>query len=90
VFTVTHPCHPLYGQEFEILTYRHNWGEYRVTFYDTPEHVRALPAAWTSLHPADPYVVLAAGRAAFRVPDLLELAQVLQRIQHAHEEAPTC
>jgi hypothetical protein len=44
---VTHPFHPLYGQQFEILSYRHNWGEYRVTFYQTPDHVRALPASWT-------------------------------------------
>jgi hypothetical protein len=44
IFTVTHPFHPLFGQQFEILTCRHNWGEYRVTFYDTPEHVQALPA----------------------------------------------
>src|SRR5512135_3922170 len=56
VFTVTHPFHPLYGQQFEILSYRHNWGEYRVTFYDTPGHVRALPAAWTSVAPLDPSV----------------------------------
>jgi hypothetical protein len=90
VFTVTHPFHPLYGQEFEILTYRHNWGEYRVTFYDTPEHVRALPAAWTSLHPPDPSVVLAAGQAAFRIPDLLQLTQVLQRIQQRREEDAEC
>jgi Family of unknown function (DUF5372) len=68
---VTHPFHPLYGQQFEILSYRHNWGEYRVTFYQTPDHVRALPASWTSLAPSDPSVVMAAGRAAFRVADLL-------------------
>jgi hypothetical protein len=39
----------LYGQQFEILNYRHSWGEYRVSFYQTPDHVRILPAAWTSL-----------------------------------------
>ena len=49
MFTVTHPFHPLYGQQFEILNYRHNWGEYRVIFYETPDHVRSLPAVWTSL-----------------------------------------
>ena len=53
-FTVTHPFHPLYNQRFEILNYQHNWGEYRVTFYQTPEHVRTLPAAWTSIVPPDP------------------------------------
>jgi hypothetical protein len=80
----------LYGQQFEILTYRHNWGEYRVTFYDTPEHVRALPAAWTSIVPPDPNVVLAAGRAAFRVADLLQLSQLIGRIEQERKEEAEC
>jgi Family of unknown function (DUF5372) len=80
----------LYGQQFEILTCRHNWGEYRVTFYDTPEHVRALPAAWTSIVPPDPNVVLAAGRAAFRVIDLLQLSQLIGRIEEGRKEEAEC
>ncbi len=57
MFTVTHPFHPLYGQQFEILNYRHNWGDYRVIFYETPDHVRSLPSqrsgrAWCHLIPA--------------------------------------
>src|SRR5215470_545873 len=80
VFTVTHPFHPLYGQQFEILSYRCCWGEYRVSFYETADHVRTLPAAWTSLAPPDPSVVLATGRAAFRVVDLLELSHLIRCI----------
>jgi hypothetical protein len=76
----------LYGQQFEILSYRHNWGEYRVTFYQTPDHVRALPAAWTSLASSDPSVVMAAGRASFRVADLLQLSQLIHRIEERKEE----
>src|SRR5260370_18592004 len=86
VFTVTHPFHPLYGQQFEMLSYRHNWGEYRVTFYQTPDRVRALTAVWTSLAPSDPSVLLAAGRAAFRVADLLQLSQLIHRIEERKEE----
>jgi hypothetical protein len=86
MFTVTHPFHPLYGQQFEILNYRHNWGEYRVTFYETPDRVRTLPAAWTSLVPPDPSVVQAKGPAPIRVTDLLALAQLLQRIEDRKEE----
>jgi Family of unknown function (DUF5372) len=89
LFTVTHPFHPLYGQQFEILTCRHNWGEYRITFYDTPDHIRGLPAAWTSMVPPDPAVALAAGRAAFRVADLLTLAHLIHRIEERKEE-PEC
>jgi hypothetical protein len=90
VFTVTHPFHPLYGQQFEILSYRSCWGEYRVTFYETPDRVRILPAAWTSLAPPDPSVVLAAGRAAFRVGDLLELSHLIQHIEEGYQEKREC
>ncbi len=83
---MTHPFHPLYGQQFELLSYRHNWGEYRVTFYQTPGRVLALPASWTSLAPSDPSVILAAGRAAFRVSDLLQLSQLIHRIEERKEE----
>ena len=79
----------MYDQQFEILNYRHNWGEYRVTFYEKPGQVRALPAAWTSIAPPDPDVVLAAGRAAFRVRDLLALTQLIQRIEDRKED-PEC
>ena len=87
---MTHPFHPLHGQQFEMLSYRHNWGEYRVTFYQTPDRVRALPAAWTSLAPPDPSVILAAGRAAFRVADLLSLARLIERIEEGYEEEAEC
>ncbi len=80
----------MYGQQFEILTYRHNWGEYRVTFYQTPDQVRALPAAWTSLAPSDPSVILAAGRATFRVADLLQLSQLIGRIEEGRKEQAEC
>lgn len=80
----------MYGQQFEILTYRHNWGEYRVTFYQTPDHVRARPSAWTSLAPSDPSVMLAAGRAAFRVADLLQLSRLIERIEEGHKEDAEC
>ena len=90
MFTVTHPFHPLYGQQFEILNYRHNWGEYRVSFYETADHVRILPAAWTSLAPPDPSVVLAGGRAAFRVADLQQLSSLIGRIEEGQKEAAAC
>jgi hypothetical protein len=80
----------LYGQQFEILSYRHNWGEYRVTFYDTADHVRALPAAWTSVACPDPSVILAAGRAAFRVADLLQLSQLITCIEKGWKEEAEC
>lgn len=87
---MTHPFHPLYGQQFEILSYRSCWGEYRVTFYETPDRVRILPAAWTSLAPLDPSIMLAAGRAAFRVSDLLELAHLIGQVEEGYQEEGKC
>ena len=57
-----------------------------MTFYETPDHVRTLPAAWTSLVPPDPSIVQAKGRAPFQVTDLLALAQLLQKIEDRKEE----
>jgi hypothetical protein len=58
--------------------YRNNWGENRVFFVDGQGHTRWLPASWTSVEPPDPFVVRAAGRAAFRTQDLLELARLIE------------
>lgn len=75
---MTHPFHPLFGREFELVTYRHNWGEDRAYFEEPPGQVRGVPAGWTSLVAPDPVVVLGAGRSCFRIADLLELAQLLR------------
>ncbi len=42
--------------------------------------IRSIPRAWTSVALRDPFVVLAAGRALFRVEDLLALAALLRDI----------
>jgi hypothetical protein len=90
VFTVTHPYHPWYGQQFELLDSYQHWGAYRVTFYDALGQVRGLPAAWTSLVPPDPFVVFAHGRALFRPEDLLALSAHLQRLKLDCKEEPAC
>jgi hypothetical protein len=33
-FRVIHPYHPLFQQEFELVSCRQNWGEDRVWFHD--------------------------------------------------------
>jgi len=37
-----------------------------------------LPASWTDVIPADPFISVAGGRALFRADDLLELAGLLR------------
>ena len=76
-FRVTHPYHPLFGREFELALRAQNWREDRVWFHDIAGRLRSLPASWTSAVAADPFNVVAAGRAAFRVEELLELARLI-------------
>ena len=86
---MTHPFHPWHGRRFELVTYRHNWGEYRVWFFDDEEQLRSLPAAWTDVAPPDPFVAVAAGRAPFRLEDLRRLAALLRALDAgAAEGAP--
>jgi hypothetical protein len=77
---VTHPFHPLREREWDLVVYRHNWGEDRAYFHDEEGRLRSIPAAWTSLVGADPVVVLGSGRSPFRVADLLELVRLLRSI----------
>lgn len=77
---VTHPFHPLAGQEFDLVVRKHNWAEDRVSFF-VGDELRSVPAGWTDVDPPDPFVVIAAGRSAFRVEDLLSLATLLDGLR---------
>jgi len=82
-FRVTHPFHPLSGQQFAVVTYRHSFGDHRVFFHDADGQLRSIPALWTSLVAPDPAVVFAAGRAPFRVGDLLAVARLVHVLTSA-------
>ena len=71
---VIHTFHPLAGQEFEFVKRRKNWRADRVYIYDAADELVSLPAEWTDVVPADPFVVVSAGRSSFRIADLLELS----------------
>ena len=87
-FQVTHPFHPLYQRKFRLVTYRFSWGEDRVYFHDEDGRLVSLPAAWTSAVPPDPFVVVADGRSAFRVQDLVELAALLRQLDEENSDGP--
>ena len=74
---MTHPFHPWRGREFVFVAVRQAWGEDRVSFFDEDGVQRSLLRAWTDAADADPFVVLAAGRSAFRVEDLVALADLV-------------
>ena len=76
-FRVTHPFHPLLGRELRLVTFRQNWGEERAYFYDDNGRLASIPLQWTTLAAPDPFVELSGGHSAFRVSNLLELADLL-------------
>lgn len=77
---VTHPFHPLFGRELDVVVHRHNWGEDRV-YYQGRGSLTSLPACWTSVVPGDAFVAVAAGRSRFRAEDLVALAALVLRLR---------
>ncbi|MDA8185204.1 MAG: DUF5372 family protein, partial [Actinomycetota bacterium] len=82
-FRITHPFHPLKGEEYELVGFAHTWGEHRV-FFRKPgdQRVCSLPAGWTDVEAPDAFVVVAAGRSLFRPEDLLALADLVEGLRH--------
>ena len=74
---MTHPFHPLYGREFELIEITAVPGAGWVNYTGDDGALRAIRQAWTSVAAEDPFVRMAAGRSAFRVSDLLSLAALL-------------
>jgi hypothetical protein len=85
---VTHPFHPLAGQEFEFVKRRKNWHADRVYFYDGAGALAVLPAEWTDVVAADPFVVVSAGRSAFHVDGLLELSELVAGLAAGRSARP--
>lgn len=77
---MTHPFHPLAGQEFEFVKRRRNWRADRVYVYDAADDLVSLPAEWTDVVAPDPFVVVSAGRSPFRVADLVELSELVAEL----------
>ena len=52
-----------------------------MSFFDEEGVQRSLPRAWTDAADVDPFVVLAAGRSALRVGDLVELVDLIAELR---------
>jgi hypothetical protein len=78
---VTHPFHPLSGQQLVCRGKRYN--RYGMTLLLEIEDgsVCSVPPQWTDLVAPDPEIVLGERRALFRVVDLLELARLVERLR---------
>jgi len=78
---ITHPFHPRRGEEVEVVVRRSNWGEDRIFYRGPHGHIASMPARWTNLAPDNDFIAAAAGRAQFRVDDLLELVDLVARLR---------
>jgi uncharacterized protein DUF5372 len=71
----------LFDHEFDLVMRGQNWREDRAWFHDGSGRLRSVPANWTNLVADDAFNVVAAGRAAFRTQELLELARLIGTIR---------
>lgn len=79
---VTHPCHPLSGYEFDPIRLFNCLGTLRVEFVDPNGRQISLPIGCTTLAEEEPYLHFSDGNGLFRVPDLLELLDLMSLIKH--------
>ena len=79
---ITHPFHPLCGQEFDLVSREHHWGENRVVYAGANNELSSITTDLTDLEPPDEFRQVAGGRAAFRTVDLVELWMLLDRLWH--------
>ena len=55
----------------------------RVMFRDELDYLRHMPARWTDFAEQDPFLAISDGRNAFKVVDLLALADLLSGLEPA-------
>ncbi|HKB37582.1 MAG TPA: DUF5372 family protein [Gemmataceae bacterium] len=77
---ITHPFHPLRGQRLPLL-FRGVCAGVEWVLLQLPDGpVLRIPIEWTDLSTPDAYQLTGQGRAAFRVPDLLELRTLIDQL----------
>jgi hypothetical protein len=59
---VTHPFHPKFGQELDVIVRRYSWGEDRVFYRKPAGKLASLPSRWTSVLPEDLLVVVVSAK----------------------------
>lgn len=62
-----------------MVSRQRNWGQDRVFYYDPDGRLKSFPANITDLFSIDAFTRISAGRSVFRVDDLLELRELLDR-----------
>jgi hypothetical protein len=77
---VTHPFHPLSGQQLACVGERYTRYGRRLLLQIDEATVCAVPPQWTDLVAPDPEIVIGGRRALFRMGDLLELARLVEHL----------
>jgi hypothetical protein len=77
---VTHPFHPLSGQQLACVGERYNRYGRRLLLQVDEATVCSVPPQWTDLVASDPEIVIGEQRALFRVADLLDLARLVEQL----------
>ena len=77
---ITHPFHPLRGQQFDLIEHRCIFAESYVYFPDEDGFLREVPALWTDFLPPDAFVERAAGRSPLHAGSLVELARLVEHL----------
>lgn len=77
---VTHPFHPLTGQQLVCVGERYNRYGTRLLLRCDDETVSSVPPQWTDVVALDPEVVIGRKRAVARVADLMELERLVARL----------
>ena len=78
---VTHPFHPLNGQQLPCVGERYNRYGKTLLLQSDDGVIYIVRPQWTDELAPDPEVVLGGQRAMFRVTDLLELANLIDRLR---------
>ena len=79
---VTHAFHPLKGRLYTVTAVvAQGADDERVMFRDELDYLRHMPARWTDFAEPDPFLAISHGRSAFRVVDLLALADLLSGLE---------
>ena len=78
---ITHPFHPLSGQQFACVGERYNRYGRRLLLRVDDVTVFSVPPQWTDLVAFDPEIVIGEYRALFRVADLLELERLIDQFR---------
>ena len=71
----------MFGKEFDLVDYVHDWREHRAYFYDCHQNLISVPTSWTNLLPMDPFIAASADRSYFRTDELLQLVQVFKLLE---------